>query len=169
MSLPEPIPKPVQSHVFGVDNASLHGLEMTSNVSKDTVMKAINNSFMILTVSLFLAVPSTGIADYEIPWSTIDGGGGVSIGGDYTVHGTIGQPDAGTMTGGNYALEGGFWSDRIPCLVDLADLTYFLDYWLNEPAGGIPADFNGDEHVDLQDFAYLSTYWMHYCPNDWPW
>ena len=27
----------------------------------------------------------------------------------YTVTGTIGQPDAGTMTGGNYVLAGGFW------------------------------------------------------------
>ena len=31
--------------------------------------------------------------------------------GQYSVGGTIGQPDAGaTMTGGNYSLNGGFWS-----------------------------------------------------------
>ena len=36
---------------------------------------------------------------YSIDWSTIDGGGGTSTGGVYTVSGTIGQPDAGTMSG----------------------------------------------------------------------
>jgi len=48
-------------------------------------------------------------ADYEISWFTIDGGGGTSSGGNYTIRGTIGQPDAGTMTGGSYTLVGGFW------------------------------------------------------------
>jgi len=47
---------------------------------------------------------------YSIDWSTVDGGGGTSTGGVYTVSGTIGQPDAGlVMSGGNYALQGGFW------------------------------------------------------------
>jgi hypothetical protein len=50
-------------------------------------------------------------AQYSIDWFTIDGGGTTSTGGVYTVSGTIGQPDAGlTMTGGSYALVGGFWS-----------------------------------------------------------
>ena len=48
-------------------------------------------------------------AQYSVDWSTIDGGGGASTGGVYTVTGTIGQPDAGTMSGGNYTLQGGFW------------------------------------------------------------
>ena len=47
--------------------------------------------------------------DYSIDWSTIDGGGGTSTGGVYSVSGTIGQPDAGAMSGGNYTLQGGFW------------------------------------------------------------
>jgi hypothetical protein len=46
---------------------------------------------------------------YSLDWSTIDGGGGTSTGGVYTVTGTIGQPDAGTMSGGNFTLAGGFW------------------------------------------------------------
>jgi len=46
---------------------------------------------------------------YSIDWSTIDGGGGTSTGGVYSVSGTIGQPDAGRMSGGNYAVDGGFW------------------------------------------------------------
>jgi hypothetical protein len=36
-------------------------------------------------------------------------GGGTSTGGVYAVTGAIGQPDTGTLSGGNYTLEGGFW------------------------------------------------------------
>jgi hypothetical protein len=46
---------------------------------------------------------------FAIDWFTIDGGGGTSTGGVYSVSGTIGQPDAGRMTGASYALDGGFW------------------------------------------------------------
>jgi len=47
---------------------------------------------------------------FAIDWSTIDGGGGQSTGGVFSVTGTIGQPDAGKMSGGNFTLTGGFWS-----------------------------------------------------------
>ncbi|HMP83296.1 MAG TPA: hypothetical protein PKA41_11400 [Verrucomicrobiota bacterium] len=55
---------------------------------------------------------SNASAQYSIDWYTIDGGGGTSTGGVYSVSGTIGQPDATQqpMTGGNYSLEGGFWA-----------------------------------------------------------
>ncbi len=47
---------------------------------------------------------------YDLSWGTIDGGGYTfSSGGDYTLGGTIGQPDAGLLTGGDYTLGGGFW------------------------------------------------------------
>lgn len=46
---------------------------------------------------------------YDLSWFTIDGGGGTSTGGVYSVSGTIGQPDAGLLTGGRYQLVGGFW------------------------------------------------------------
>jgi hypothetical protein len=49
-------------------------------------------------------------AQYAIDWFTIDGGGGTSTGGVYAVSGTIGQPDAGVLSGGGYSLAGGFWS-----------------------------------------------------------
>lgn len=48
---------------------------------------------------------------YSINWYKIAGGGGTSSNGQYSVSGTIGQPDAsGAMTGGNYSLTGGFWA-----------------------------------------------------------
>ena len=48
--------------------------------------------------------------NYAINWFKIAGGGGTSTNGGFTLHGTIGQPDAGKLTGGAYTLNGGFWS-----------------------------------------------------------
>jgi hypothetical protein len=58
-------------------------------------------------LALFLAT-NTFAQSYSIDWFTIDGGG-TSTGGVYQVSGTIGQPDAGHMAGGNYSIDGGFW------------------------------------------------------------
>jgi hypothetical protein len=49
-------------------------------------------------------------AQYAIDWYTVGGGGGGSGGAGYSVSGTIGQADAGTMSGGGFTLTGGFWS-----------------------------------------------------------
>lgn len=62
----------------------------------------------LLGASLAACLPVT--AQYSIEWSTIDSGGGTSSGGDYSLSGTVGQPDAGEMSGGDFALTGGFWS-----------------------------------------------------------
>ena len=64
----------------------------------------------LLLVTLLFTV-SAFAQNYRIDWFTIDGGGGTSSGGQYTLSGTIGQPDAGELTGGNYVLEGGFWGE----------------------------------------------------------
>ena len=49
----------------------------------------------------------------SIPWWTVDSGGGTSTGTGYSLSGTIGQADAGAMSGGNYSLAGGFWGGGI--------------------------------------------------------
>ena len=64
---------------------------------------------LLFALLLELVVISARAQTYSIDWSTIDGGGGTSTGGVYTVSGTIGQPDAGRMSGGNFTLDGGFW------------------------------------------------------------
>jgi hypothetical protein len=48
--------------------------------------------------------------NYSLDWYSIDGGGGTSTGGVYTVTATIGQTDDGAMSGGEFGLVGGFWS-----------------------------------------------------------
>ena len=65
--------------------------------------------FRILLVAAAFASPSLMAQPYAIDWFTIEGGGGTSTGGVYSLSGTIGQPDAGRMTGASYALDGGFW------------------------------------------------------------
>ena len=65
---------------------------------------------VLLWLALFLAPLGANAQSYSIDWFTIDGGGGTSTGGVYSVSGTIGQPDAGKSSGGSYVLEGGFWN-----------------------------------------------------------
>ena len=67
---------------------------------------------LAITIIVFITSTALAISSYQITWWTVDGGGGVSqsIGGQYTLQGTIGQPDAGSSQGGEYGLEGGFWA-----------------------------------------------------------
>jgi len=116
-----------------------------------------------IMIALLAASTVTG-DDYEVDRYTIDGGGEMfSSGGDFELSGTVGQPDAGTSTGGDYALTGGFWFGQVcgDCNydggIDLGDFQAF-DPCLSGPGGGLDAgcgclDFDGDEDADLADFA----------------
>lgn len=59
---------------------------------------------------LALSGPPAATAQFALDWWTTDGGGGTSTGGVYSISGTLGQPDAGAMSGGNFTLTGGFWA-----------------------------------------------------------
>jgi hypothetical protein len=75
----------------------------------------MNRKTSILTMSVLLAwwtvlpVLAQSGGGYDLTWSTTDGGGGASSGDVYSLGGTVGQPDAGLLTGGAYTLGGGFW------------------------------------------------------------
>lgn len=76
-----------------------------------------NKAFLLATCVLALAAMLAGLAaadsltnGFTIPWWTVDNGGGTSQGGAYSLSGTAGQPDAGSLSGGSYVLRGGFWS-----------------------------------------------------------
>jgi hypothetical protein len=72
--------------------------------------EARSPKWWVIACAVGLAV-SAFAQGYSVDWSKIAGGGSTSTGGTYQVSGTIGQPDAsGPMTGGNFALTGGFWS-----------------------------------------------------------
>jgi hypothetical protein len=68
--------------------------------------------FFVCSVCCVMIFPTqTQAQSYSIDWFTIDGGGGTSTNGQFSLSGTIGQPDAGsTMSGGNYSVDGGFWA-----------------------------------------------------------
>ena len=68
---------------------------------------------LLATASLLLAaglaLAQTG-GSYDLSWNTVDSGGNTfSNGGSFSLGSTIGQADAGVMSGGNYVLGGGFW------------------------------------------------------------
>lgn len=92
---------------------------------------------------------------YHLSWSTLGGGGGISRGGQFAMSGSV-QPEAGTLSGGKFKIEGGFWSGITliestgtdgPLLKirltrgGLAVLSWPLsasDYILEEAAGAVP-------------------------------
>ncbi|MDX1555655.1 MAG: hypothetical protein R3212_06490 [Xanthomonadales bacterium] len=67
----------------------------------------------LLILSVAGSAPLVGgtPAEFSIDWYTIDGGGGTSTGGVFSLTGTIGQHDASPATaqGGAFSLSGGFW------------------------------------------------------------
>jgi len=72
----------------------------------------MKRGFTLLLFVLLLAAVSLTLAQgnsFSLDWWTVDGGGGVSGNGRYTLQSTIGQPDAGEMGNGRYALLSGYW------------------------------------------------------------
>ena len=61
-------------------------------------------------LALAFVAAGAGAQDFAIDWFSLDGGGGTRTNGPYSLTGTIGQPDAGAMSGGPFTLQGGFWS-----------------------------------------------------------
>ena len=81
----------------------MNGLRFTLPVSRLLLLAAL----LFLLASVALAQTGGG---YDLTWSTVDGGGYTfSTGGGYSLGGTVGQPDAGVLSGGGYTLAGGFW------------------------------------------------------------
>ena len=71
----------------------------------------LDKRLLVLALALALLV-TCALAEaqvFSLDWWTVDGGGGTSTGGQYSLSGTIGQPDAGITSGGSYTLLGGFW------------------------------------------------------------
>jgi len=77
-------------------------------------------------------------APFTSDWHTIDSGGGTLSGGSFTISGTIGQADAGTLAkGSNFRVSGGFWQNAL----------------LTSCRG----DVNGDGKTNASDFNLLAA------------
>ncbi len=123
----------------------------------------------ISTMLLLVLAESNTNGQYEISWYTIDGGGGRSSGGDFTLTGTIGQPDAAYSRGGNYELLGGFWPGGPLCFVDFKHFARFAGQWWLTGTGS-PADLYEDlsNQVNYLDLKVFVEQWLCYCPTGWP-
>ena len=139
---------------------------------------------LILALAMVGATAGAAADDWTIAWWTIDGGGAMScVGVDFELSGSIGQPDAGAMTGGDYTLVGGFWpapsAHQLGDLncdgeVNLFDIDPFVlaltsasnpdpfdDYYAVHPdCDPLLADIDGDGSVklfDIDPFVELLT------------
>lgn len=107
---------------------------------------------------------STPGAVFDLSWHSIDGGGVMhSTGGTFELSGTIGQPDAGTLSGGPFQITGGFWLQVAPTdcnedgVINLTDHSSFT-HCLTGPVPSNATDFecfdsNQDNKVDLRDVS----------------
>lgn len=141
----------------------------SKSVGKSCITVAVPSWLLLMCTVAF--AQSGG--SFDLTWNTIDGGGGVSTGGGFELSGTIGQADASppsALTGGGYALTGGYWIGFGPwctslaapdfdmdCDVDHADFEA-LDSCASGPAipydtGCGAKDLDGDGDVDQTDFG----------------
>lgn len=116
----------------------------------------------VLGLLLVPAFAAAALAQYEIDWHTIDGGGvmfSTDSQGDFELSGTIGQHDAGptggAMTGGGFELVDGFWTlpSQVCTLlgdlnldgeVDGDDVQLFINCLFSVDGSNCPcADFDG--------------------------
>ena len=123
----------------------------------------------VMLIPVAVAITSAPAQDYQMSRWTVDGGGVMfSTGDDFELSGTIGQPDAGAMSDGNFDLFGGFWFpiDAADCNVDGAidvfDFSNIQDC-LSGPSEGLVLgqcvclDLDGDQDVDLADIALFQS------------
>ncbi len=139
-------------------------------------MKSINTQLLIvkcvcgiLIICLLINVTVLGQSggDYVISRSRVASGGGMSRGGQFVLSGTIGQPDAGYLGGGNYELLGGFWVGGPLCIIEFEDFARFAIYWM-QSGTDLPADLFEDGVIDYDDLLEFANLWLCICPYDWP-
>ena len=107
--------------------------------------------------------------EFGLSWHTIDGGGAMRCtGGDFELSGTVGQPDAGVLSGDDFALSGGFWFPHVTgdCNQDgginAIELASFEEciagpHLTLTGDGCICYDLDVDGDADLADFAILQN------------
>jgi len=102
-------------------------------------MKHTRLKLISALASAFVACTALADDPFDLSWFSIDGGGGSSTNGIFTINGTIGQPDAGRSTAPPFfSLMGGYWGAA-------------------SAAPTCAADFNDDGFVDDSDFVQFAT------------
>lgn len=126
-------------------------------------------SWLLLSLASLAFAPSAH-AQYTIDWYTVDGGGGASVGGTFSLEGTAGQADVGFgMSAGGTLFcvttgywEGGTFTNTCPGdnngdnTVNTLDLASFLGAFGQSVAQcGFGPDYNFDGLVNTQDLVVL--------------
>jgi len=108
---------------------------------------AIAGLVLLLALATSAARAQSG-GPYDLSWSTIDGGGATPLaGGDFSLGGTTGQPDAGAVHGGPFAVLGGFWeSETFAVGVEEDPPAEALAFRLR---AGVPNPFNPSTRLDF--------------------
>ncbi len=129
--------------------------------------------FLALACLPMLLTSQAHAQTYEINWYTVDCGGEMfTFGGIFELSGSIGQPDAGTLSGGVFELAGGFWPATQPppnCPADIngdgaVDVLDFFAFVTAFAAGDPVADINGDGAIDVLDFFAFVAAFAAGCP-----
>ena len=131
-----------------------------------------------LTAMIAVAAIASPTEDFTLDRHTLDGGGAMNMtSGDFTLSGTLGQPDAGDpLVSGDFELVGGFWTAFAEppfCFgdfdgdsdIDLADLAQLLGSY-GETTGMTydDGDLDDDGDVDIADLAALLGVYGDICP-----
>ena len=117
----------------------------------------------------FLLAGAAQAQPYEVDWYTIDGGGGASTGGTYSLSGSIGQHDAGgPMLGAGFELAGGFWTGAsVGCNIadvappfgtlDFTDvLSFLIGFSAEDPGADLAPPFGTLDFSDV--LAFLTAF-----------
>jgi hypothetical protein len=136
---------------------------------RNKVIMRMNIKRAYAIASVMLAGATVAHSAFDLRWYTFDGGGtGAAAGGSFVLAGTVGQPDAGKMSGGGFTLTGGFWAvsgaGSTPVCEGDANLDGVVDpldsgfVRCDVGSGDVncdAADVNGDGAVDPLDAGYV--------------
>jgi hypothetical protein len=79
------------------------------------ILRPLLTRTLAWSVVLLAGCPRGAGAYDPLSWYTVDAGGAIgTVSGSYLLSDTIGQHDAGTLSGGTYVLRGGFWRGGLP-------------------------------------------------------
>jgi hypothetical protein len=146
------------------------------------IILAVGTSYLLAVSAAVATGDSLWRGDeFDLNWWTVDGGGAMwatEPNAEFELSGTIGQPDAGVMTGGEFELTGGFWfgaraappicTGDLNCdgLVSFGDINPFVLYlsnftnWQAAHMGCNPrnGDINGDSTYGQGSFGDINPF-----------
>ena len=121
--------------------------------------RRVRSGFLALGASVaFIALAPLAFAPppaYEISWWTTSAGAPTATGGGYSLDASIGQHDAGNLSGAPYDLRGGFLVFAPATVTSGEVLGYLLGTGTLTPEQILAADGNSNGQIDIGDATIL--------------